>query len=172
MPFTSLQVKCEFKGCIIPHGPVLRRDPELPQWVSDIYWQLKNRRIQLFPLLCLGAVEDTGGRVSLLMCSNSFLAKPTQSKVSDARKVLFSSRAWSYPLWINTILKPEKTKLSRQFKSGFIFQSFILNMQNQYSGYNSYSSSYLPLGTPVDCVSDHLLVEQKLVSFIMLQKIR
>lgn len=33
-------------------------------------------------------------------------------------------------------------------------------MQKQYSGYNSYSSSYLPLETPVDGVSDHLLAEQ------------
>lgn len=74
MPYTSLQVLCGCKGCIIPHGPVLKRDPALPQWVSDIYWQLKNRRIQLFPLLCLGAVEDTGGRPCLPMCSNSFLA--------------------------------------------------------------------------------------------------
>lgn len=103
MPYTSLQVFHGCKGCKLSHRPVLKKDPELPQMVSDIYWQLKNRRIQLFPLLCLGAVEYTGGRVSQLMCSNSLLAKPTQSKVSDAGKILFSSRAGPYPLWIKLL---------------------------------------------------------------------
>lgn len=83
---------------------VLKKDPELPQMFTDIYWQLKNSRIQLFPLLCLGAGEDPGGRVAhVLMCSDSLLAKPTQSKVSDAGKVLFSSRAGSSPLWIKLL---------------------------------------------------------------------
>lgn len=105
MPYTSLQ---EFHSSMRARAvnfpvEVLKKDPELPQMFSDVYWQLKNRRIQLFPLLCLGAVEDTGGRVSLLMCSDSLLAKPTQSKVSDAGKVLFSSRAGSYPLWIKLL---------------------------------------------------------------------
>lgn len=78
------------------------KDPQLPPWLSDIYWQLKNK-IQIFPLLCSGAVGQTGGRVSLLLCSNSLLEKPPQSKVSDAGKVLFSSRAGSNPLWIKLL---------------------------------------------------------------------